>query len=124
MGAVITGQGLKIISQGPLQVDGEVEGDVGGSEVIIAELGKVTVTIAAERAIWRAQIAGVIRGVMVTLQSTSHVEGDIHHMSLAPTQLLRQLASFEMFPSASTLARRCGSGKLRIDPLTTPAVLG
>ena len=32
----IIGQGLRIISQGTLQVDGEVEGDVGGSEVIIA----------------------------------------------------------------------------------------
>src|SRR5262249_25698073 len=33
----IIGQGLKIISQGTLQVDGEIEGDVGGSEVIIGE---------------------------------------------------------------------------------------
>ena len=45
----IIGQGLKIISQGTLQVDGEVEGDVGGSEVIIGEKGKVTGTVAAER---------------------------------------------------------------------------
>src|SRR5262249_7416836 len=28
----IIGQGLKIISQGTLQVDGEIEGDVGGAE--------------------------------------------------------------------------------------------
>ena len=82
----IIGQGLKIISQGTLQVDGEVEGDVGGTEVIIGELGRVTGTVAAERVIVRGQIAGVIRGVMVTLQSTSHVEGDIHHMSLAIEQ--------------------------------------
>ena len=45
----IIGQGLKIISQGTLQVDGEVEGDVAGSEVIIGEQGKVTGTVAAER---------------------------------------------------------------------------
>ena len=64
----IIGQGLKIISQGTLQVDGEVEGDVGGSEVIIGEQGRVTGTVAAERVIVRGQIAGVIRGVMVTLQ--------------------------------------------------------
>src|SRR5262245_23162987 len=82
----IIGQGLRIISQGTLQVDGEVEGDVGGSEVIIGEQGKVTGTISAERVVVRGQIAGVIRGVMVTLQSTSHVEGDIHHMSLAIEQ--------------------------------------
>jgi cytoskeletal protein CcmA (bactofilin family) len=82
----IIGQGLKIISQGTLQVDGEIEGDVGGAEVIIGEKGKVTGTVAAERVIVRGTIAGVIRGVTVTLQSSSHVEGDIHHMSLAIEQ--------------------------------------
>jgi cytoskeletal protein CcmA (bactofilin family) len=82
----IIGQGLKIISQGTLQVDGEVEGDVRGSEVIIGEKGKVTGTVAAERVIVRGKIAGVIRGVTVALQSSSKVEGDIHHMSLAIEQ--------------------------------------
>jgi cytoskeletal protein CcmA (bactofilin family) len=82
----IIGQGLRIISQGTLQVDGEVEGDVGGAEVIIGERGKVTGTVAAERVIVRGQISGVIRGVTVTLQSSSRVEGDIHHMSLAIEQ--------------------------------------
>ena len=82
----IIGQGLKIISQGTLQVDGEIEGDVGGAEVIIGERGKVSGTVAAERVIVRGTISGVIRGATVTLQSSSHVEGDIHHMSLAIEQ--------------------------------------
>ena len=38
----IIGQALRIISRGTLQVDGEVEGDVAGKEVIIGELGQVT----------------------------------------------------------------------------------
>jgi cytoskeletal protein CcmA (bactofilin family) len=82
----IIGQGLKIISQGTLQVDGEVEGDVRGTEVIIGEKGKVTGTVAAERVIVRGTISGVIRGMTVTLQASSRVEGDIHHMSLAIEQ--------------------------------------
>ena len=82
----IVGQGLKIISQGTLQVDGEIEGDVGGAEVIIGESGNVTGTVAAKRVIVRGRIAGVIRGATVTLQSTAHVEGDIHHMSLTIEQ--------------------------------------
>jgi cytoskeletal protein CcmA (bactofilin family) len=82
----IIGQGLKIISEGTLQVDGEIEGDVGGAEVIIGAQGKVTGTVAAERVIVRGTISGVIRGAVVTLQSSSHVEGDIHHMSLAIEQ--------------------------------------
>jgi cytoskeletal protein CcmA (bactofilin family) len=34
----------------------------------------------------RGRIAGVIRGVTVALQSSSKVEGDIHHLSLAIEQ--------------------------------------
>ncbi len=82
----IIGQGLKIISQGTLQVDGEVEGDVAGSEVIIGEQGKGTGTVAAERVLVRGKISGVIRGLTVALQSSARVEGDIHHMSLAIEQ--------------------------------------
>ena len=87
----IIGQGLKIISQGTLQVDGEIEGDVAGVEVIIGEQGKVTGTVAADRVIVRGTISGVIRGATVTLQSSSNVQGDLHHMSLA----IEQGAMFE-----------------------------
>src|SRR5262252_6317949 len=66
----VIGNDLKIISQGTLQVDGEIEGDVGGAEVIIGELGRVTGTVAAERVIVRGTISGVIRGATVTLKST------------------------------------------------------
>jgi cytoskeletal protein CcmA (bactofilin family) len=79
----IIGQGLKIISRGTLQVDGEVEGDVAGAEIIIGEQGKVTGTVAAERVIVRGRTSGVIRAMTVTLQASARVEGDIHHMSLA-----------------------------------------
>jgi cytoskeletal protein CcmA (bactofilin family) len=82
----IVGQGLKIISQGTLQVDGDIEGDVEGVEVIIGEQGKVAGTVLAQRVIVRGTVLGVIRGVSITLQSTCHVESDIHHMSLAIEQ--------------------------------------
>jgi cytoskeletal protein CcmA (bactofilin family) len=82
----IIGQSLKIISRGTLQVDGEVEGDVGGAEIIIGEEGRVTGTVAAERVIVRGRISGVIRALTVALQSSARVEGDIHHMSLAIEQ--------------------------------------
>ena len=82
----IIGQGLRIISQGTLQVDGEVEGDVAGKEVIIGEMGQVTGTVAAERVIVRGKIAGVIRSMTVALQSSARVEGDILHMSLTIEQ--------------------------------------
>jgi cytoskeletal protein CcmA (bactofilin family) len=82
----IIGLGLKIISQGTLQVDGDVEGDVEGVEVIIGEQGKVAGTVSADRVIVRGTVLGVIRGVTISLQSSCHVESDIHHMSLAIEQ--------------------------------------
>jgi cytoskeletal protein CcmA (bactofilin family) len=82
----ILGQGLKIISQGTLQVDGDVEGDVEGVEVIIGEQGKVAGTVKADRVIVRGTVLGVIRGISISLQSSCHVESDVHHMSLAIEQ--------------------------------------
>src|SRR5258708_2664671 len=79
----IFGQGLRIISRGTLQVDGEVEGDVAGKEIIIGEMGQVTGTVSGERVIVRGKVSGAIRSMTVALQSTARVEGDIHHMSLA-----------------------------------------
>jgi cytoskeletal protein CcmA (bactofilin family) len=82
----IIGQGLKIIGRGVLQVDGEIEGDVQGAEVIVGEKGKVTGMVAAQDVIIRGRVSGVVCGKTVALQSTSHVEGDVHHMSLAIEQ--------------------------------------
>ena len=79
----ITGQGLKIIGRGVLQVDGEIEGDVQGVEVIVGERGKVTGMVAAHNVIVRGNVSGVVCGKTVALQASSHVEGDVHHMSLA-----------------------------------------
>jgi cytoskeletal protein CcmA (bactofilin family) len=87
----IIGQGLKIIGRGVLQVDGEIEGDVQGAEVIVGERGKVTGMVAAQQVIIRGRVSGVICGKTVALQASSHVEGDVHHMSLA----IEQGAMFE-----------------------------
>ena len=79
----ILGQGLKIIGRGLLQVDGEIEGDVQGVEVIVGERGKVTGMVAAHNVIVRGNVSGVVCRKTVALQASSHVEGDVHHMSLA-----------------------------------------
>ena len=42
--------------------------------------------VAAQYIVIRGRVSGVICGKMVALQATSHVEGDIHHMSLAIEQ--------------------------------------
>jgi cytoskeletal protein CcmA (bactofilin family) len=102
----ILGQDLKIISRGTLQVDGEIEGDVAGAEIIIGEEGKVTGTVAAERVIVRGRTSGVIRAMTVALQASARVEGDIHHMSLA----IEQGAQFD-----GRCRRLSNPGELQLD---------
>src|SRR6516164_5714218 len=87
----IIGQGLKIISRGILQVDGEIEGDVQAAEVIVGEKGQVSGMVAGRQVVVRGTVSGVICARTVALQASSHVDGDIHHMSFA----IEQGAHFE-----------------------------
>ena len=83
----IIGQGgLRIISRGILQIDGEIEGDVQAAEVIIGSQGKVTGLVAGHQVTVSGKVSGAICAKTVTLQSTSEVEGDIHHMVFAIEQ--------------------------------------
>ena len=82
----IVGQGLRIISKGILQVDGDITGDVVGSEVIIGEKGRVTGVVSGESVIVRGEVAGTIRGLKVVLQTGAKVEGDVHHQVLSVEQ--------------------------------------
>jgi cytoskeletal protein CcmA (bactofilin family) len=79
----IIGQGLKIISRGTLQIDGEIEGDVQATEVIIGEQGKVSGLVAGQQVLVNGKVSGAICAKAVTLQAKSEVEGDLHHMALA-----------------------------------------
>lgn len=78
----IVGQGLRIITQGTLQVDGKVEGDVFGKEVIVGDKGAVTGVVSGETVVIRGAVNGTIRGLKVALQSSAKVEGDVHHQHL------------------------------------------
>lgn len=82
----IVGQGLRIITKGTLQVDGKIEGDVVGNEVIIGEKGEVVGVVSAETVVVRGQVQGTIKGQRVTLQASAHVEGDVHHQELTVEQ--------------------------------------
>ena len=87
----IIGQGLRIISRGILQVDGEIEGDVLAAEIIVGEKGKVTGMVAGQQVVIRGTVSGVVCGKSVSLQASSQVDGDVHHMSFA----IEQGAQFE-----------------------------
>jgi cytoskeletal protein CcmA (bactofilin family) len=79
----IIGQGLRIISKGKIRVEGEIQGDVLGTEVIIGDVGKVTGVVSAETITVFGSIMGTIRGIRVLLESGAKVEGDVHHQTLS-----------------------------------------
>ncbi len=87
----IIGSGLKIVSKGLLQVDGEVQGDVIGLKVVITSSGKVTGVVNAEEILVQGAVYGTIKAVEVKLAASSVVEGDLYHQSLS----LEQGAIFE-----------------------------
>ena len=82
----IMGQGLRIVTRGTLQVDGCIEGDVVGQEVIIGERGQVTGVVSGETVVVRGGVSGTVKAMTVILQSGAKVEGDIHHHQLTVEQ--------------------------------------
>ena len=80
-----------VISKGEVQVEGEVQGDINCLLLVVGEKAKITGGLVAEDVVVRGHVMGSIRGKRVTLQSCSHVEGDIYHQSLA----IEQGADFE-----------------------------
>ena len=85
IGADLTITG-NLICKGEVQVDGIVEGDIQGSNVVIGENATVTGSISGEEVIIRGHVVGSVRGRRVMLQTTSQVEGDIFHQSLSIEQ--------------------------------------
>jgi cytoskeletal protein CcmA (bactofilin family) len=84
--STIIGPELKIagdlFTKGQVQIRGEIEGDVHGIYVLVAEGGSITGQISAEEIIVRGRVMGSIRGKRVLLKSSCHVAGDIFHHSL------------------------------------------
>jgi cytoskeletal protein CcmA (bactofilin family) len=75
-----------VASKGEIQVDGEIQGDIDCGSLLLGDKSQVTGNVVAEDVVVRGHVTGSIRGLRVTLQAQSHVEGDIFHQSLAIEQ--------------------------------------
>ena len=75
-----------VTSKGEIQVDGEIQGDIHCSSLLLGEKSQVTGGVMAEEIVVRGRLVGSIKGLRITLQGPSHVEGDIFHQSLAIEQ--------------------------------------
>jgi cytoskeletal protein CcmA (bactofilin family) len=80
-----------VLSKGEIHLDGEVQGDVSCVALVLGESATLEGNVTAEDVVIRGRLIGSVRGLRVTLQAMSHVEGDIYHQSLA----LEQGAFFE-----------------------------
>ena len=85
-GTVIA-KGLKIVgsvtAEGLVELNGQVEGEIHCTSLIVSRQAQVVGTIQAERVVVDGSVEGPIRGGQVILKSQAHVVGDIHHQSLA-----------------------------------------
>jgi cytoskeletal protein CcmA (bactofilin family) len=72
-----------LVSNGDIQIDGIVEGDVRSPGLVIGEKAQIQGEILAEELTVRGKVVGRIRARKVLLSATAHVEGDILHEAFA-----------------------------------------
>ncbi len=72
-----------IVSQGEIDINGQIEGDVRASALTVGETGAVKGEVIAESVVVRGTVEGRIRGRKVQLCTGAKVRGDIFHASLA-----------------------------------------
>jgi cytoskeletal protein CcmA (bactofilin family) len=75
-----------VTSNGEIHVDGHVHGDIHCGSLVLSESSEIEGSVIAENVVIRGRLIGSVRALWVTLQSTSHVEGDLLHKSLAVEQ--------------------------------------
>lgn len=94
-----------IRSEGALQIDGKIEGDVSAGDVTIGSTGMITGEVKAETLRIKGTVNGSIRSKKVELETGGKVKGDIIHAAL----IIQPEASFE------------GQVRREDDPLTDTA---
>ena len=69
-------------SEGEIQIDGTVDGNVTALSITIGENGSVNGEIISGKILIRGKVKGEIHSQEVQLSKSAHVIGDIHHDSL------------------------------------------
>lgn len=71
-----------IITEGEMQIDGRVEGDITCKTLVIGPGGHIVGEIKAERVRIHGEVSGKLSADHITIGRTGHVTGDIQHDSL------------------------------------------
>ena len=72
-----------LVSEGDIQIEGKVDGDIRANGLVIGEKAIVVGDIYAEETVIRGRVEGSIRACKVSLGMTCHVEGTVLHGALA-----------------------------------------
>ncbi len=77
---VITGN---LVSEGEIQIDGTVKGDIQSRELLVGETALIEGEIVAEAIRVHGKVDGQIKALNVSLAKSAHVVGDILHDNLS-----------------------------------------
>lgn len=72
-----------IKTQGDIQIEGTVEGDIRAHQLTIGESAIIKGEIVGDDVIVHGRVVGRVRGLKVRLSASARVEGDIIHKTIA-----------------------------------------
>ena len=72
-----------VVSDGEMQIDGVIDGDVQAASLTIGNSGKIIGEVRAETVVIRGHVKGAVRAKKVELETGADVHGDIVHASLS-----------------------------------------
>ena len=72
-----------IRTEGDIQIEGTVEGDIRAHQLVIGETATIRGEIVGDEVVVNGRVVGRVRGLKVRLTATARVEGDIIHKTIA-----------------------------------------
>ncbi|MGB3625098.1 MAG: polymer-forming cytoskeletal protein [Henriciella sp.] len=102
-----------ISSEGALQIDGVVDGDVTAADITIGSSGRVVGEVRAEAVKVKGEVRGSIRARKVELETGARVHGDIIHSSLSiqPNAMFEGQVKHDEDPLKTSAPKAANIGK-------------
>lgn len=72
-----------LVSQGEVQLDGRIDGDIKAEHVVIGSSGVVEGVVEASSVVVKGKIIGSLNASEVKIENNAHVLGDIFHDTLS-----------------------------------------